>query len=114
MISSEKLNINMVTIGADYTLPVLNGILLMTETLYISAKPNLPTLPSTITAFMASMPMGMFYNVMLISSLDWNKNNSYNYLRFSSTFDSFSINCMASINSNEVGNSLQLMIIYNH
>ena len=114
MISSEKLNINMITIGADYTLPVFNGILLMTETLYISAKPNLPTLPSTITAFMTSMPIGMFYNVMLISSLDWNKNNSYNYLRFSSTFDSFSFNCMASINSNEVGNSLQFMIIYNH
>ena len=79
------MNINMATLGADYTLPVLNGILLMTETLYISAKPNPPTLPSTITAFMASMPMGMFYNVMLISSLDWNKNNSYNYLRWTST-----------------------------
>ena len=114
IIQSDNMDINMVTIGADYTLPVLNGILLMMETLYISAKPNQPTLPSTYMAFMASMPMGMFYNLMLISTLDWDENNSYNYVRFSSAFDSFNINCMASINPREVGNSIQLMFIYNH
>ena len=114
MIKSENLDINMVTLGADYTLPILNGILLMTETLYISTKPNMVTLPQTYTAFMASLPLGMLHNVMLISSLDWDGNNTYNYLRWSSTYDNFSINCMASINPNEVGNSFQLMFIYNH
>ena len=86
----------------------------MTETFYIKVTPDLPGLPSSITAFMASMPLGMFNNVMLISSLDWNNNNIYNYLRFSSTYDSFSFNLMTSINSNNSSNNLQFMIIYNH
>jgi len=51
---------------------------------------------------------------MFISNLDWDENNTYNYLRWSSSYDHFSINCMASINPNEMGNSLQLMLIYNH
>ena len=114
MIKSENLTINMVTLGADYTLPILNGILLMTEALYISTKPNLFTLPRTFSAFMASLPLGILHNVMLISSLDWDKNYIYNYLRWNTTFDSFSINCMASINPKEMGNSIQFMFIYNH
>ena len=100
--------------GADYTLPIGNGILVMTESMLISSRDNTPTPSKEFTAFMASMPMGMFYNLMLISTLDWDENNSYNYLRFSSTFDSFSINGMVSINPSEIGNSIQLMFIYNH
>ncbi len=114
IIQSDNMEINMVMLGADYTLPIGNGILVMTESMYISSKDNILTSSQTFTSFMASMPMGMFYNLMLISTLHWDENNSYNYLRFSSAFDSFSINCMASINPREVGNSIQLMFIYNH
>ena len=114
IIQSDNMEINMIMLGADYTLPIGNGILVMTESMYISSKDNILTSSQTFTSFMASMPMGMFYNLMLISTLHWNENNSYNYLRFSSAFDSFSINCMASINPREVGNSIQLMFIYNH
>ena len=114
IIQSDNMGINMVTVGADYTLPIGNGILVMTESMLISSKGNTFTSSQTLTAFTASMPMGMFYNLMLISTLHWDENNSYNYLRFSSAFDSFSINCMASINPREVGNSIQLMFIYNH
>ena len=114
IIQSDNMDINMVTVGADYTLPIGNGILVMTESMYISSKDNILTSSQTFTSFMASMPMGMFYNLMLISTLHWDENNSYNYLRFSSGFDSFSINCMASINPREVGNRIQLMFIYNH
>ena len=114
IIQSDNMDINMVTVGADYTLPIGNGILVMTESMFISNKDNILTSSQTFTAFMASMPMGMFNNLMLISTLHWDENNSYNYLRFSSAFDSFNINCMASINPREVGNSIQLMFIYNH
>ena len=108
------MEINMVMLGADYTLPIGNGILIMTESMYMSSKDNVLTSSQTFTSFMASMPMGMFYNLMLISIFDWDENNSYNYLRFSSVFDSFSINGMVSINPSKIGNSIQLMFIYNH
>jgi len=114
MIKSDNIEIDMITVGADYTLPIASGVLIMTESMFISSKQNTTTSDQTSTAFMASLPVGMFHNVMLISSLDWDENNTYNYLRWSSTYDNFSINCMASINPNEVGNSFQLMFIYNH
>ena len=114
MIKSDNIEIDMITVGADYTLPIASGVLIMTESMFISSKQNTTTSNQTFTAFMASLPVGMFHNVMLISSLDWDENNTYNYLRWSSTYDNFSINCMASINPNEVGNSFQLMFIYNH
>jgi hypothetical protein len=114
MIKSDNTEINMITMGADYTLPIASGVLIMTESMFISNNQNMTTPDQTITAFMVSLPVGMFHNVMLISRLDWDENNTYNYLRWSSTYDNFSINCMASINLNEVGNSFQLMFIYNH
>ena len=114
MIKSDNIEIDMITVGADYTLPIASGVLIMTESMFISSKQNTTTSDQTFTAFMASLPVGMFHNVMLISSLDWDENNTYNYLRWSSTYDNFSINSMASLNPNEVGNSFQLMFIYNH
>ncbi len=114
LISSDRSEIIMATVGADYTLPIATGILVMMESTHVSREANDSISSQTFTAFMASMPMGMFYNIMLISTLDWDENNSYNYLRFSSAFDSFSINCMVSINPSEVDNSIQLMFIYDH
>ena len=114
MITSDNIDTIMITMGADYTLPIANGVLIMTESMFISSNQNTTTPDQTFTAFMVSLPVGMFHNVMLISSLDWDENNIYNYLRMSTTFDSFSINCMASINPKEVGSSIQLMFIYNH
>ena len=114
MIKSDNIEIDMITVGADYTLPIASGVLIMTESMFISSNQITTTSDQTFTAFMASLPVGMFHNVMLISSLDWDENNTYNYLRWSSTYDNFSINCMASINPNEVGNSFQLLFIYNH
>jgi len=114
MIRSDNLALDMITVGADYTLPIGNGILMMTESMQISSKNNHSTSSNTFTAFMARVHVGIFHNVMLISTLDWDENNIYNYLRWSSTFDSFSINCMASINPHMMGNNLQFMFIYNH
>jgi len=114
MIKSDNLEIDMITVGADYTLPIANGVLIMTESMFISSNQNTTTSNQTFTAFMASLPVGMFHNVMLISSLDWDGHHTYNYLHWSTTFDSFSINYMVSINPQAVDNSLQLMFIYNH
>ena len=110
----DNIDIDMITVGADYTLPIATGVLIMTESMFIYSKQNTTTSDQKFSVFMVSLPLGMFHNVMLISSLDWDENNTYNYLRWSSAYDNFSINCMASINPNEVGNSFQLMFIYNH
>ena len=114
MIISEGLKLSLSTIGADYTLPIADGIPIMTETMYISSVVNGYSSSHFITAFMSGYSIGMFHNFMFISNLDWDENNTYNYLRWSSSYDHFSINCMASINPGEIDNSLQLMLIYNH
>jgi len=114
MIKSDNLEIDMITVGIDYTFPIASGILVITESMFISSKQNTTTSNQTFTAFMGSLPVGMFHNVMLISNLDWDENNTYNYLRWSSTYDRFSINCMVSINPSNADNSLGLTFIYNH
>ena len=63
---------------------------------------------------MASIPMGMVHRAMFISQLDWDKNRTYNCLRWSSTYDSIILNYMISTKSKEEGNSFQLMLIFNH
>ena len=107
---------SLITMGADYTLPIGTGLLILLETMRSegwSSKTD-ESSNQTISAFMASLPVGMFHHVMLISNLDWDKQKTYNYLRWSSTYNRFSINCMLSINSSAMSNSLKLMLIYNH
>ena len=104
----------MITVGADYTLPYINGILIMAESMYLSIEDDLSSSSQYYSAFMSSLPIGMFHHFMFIFNLDWENNKSNNYLRWSSTYDSYSINCMLSTNPIDEGNSLQLMLIYNH
>lgn len=106
----------LMTLGADYTLPFGAGLHIMSETMRIKewssktdARKN-----QTISAFMASIPLGMFHNLMFFSNLDWNESRTYNYLRWSSTYDRFSINFIASVNPIHVSNSLGLILIYHH
>ena len=104
-------------LGADYTFPLGSGLLVMSETLRRegwSSKTDSFRTNRTISAFMLNHPIGMFHNTMFITNLDWDENNTYNYLRWSSTYDRFSINCMVSIGPSSEVNSLKLMFIYNH
>ena len=127
VILSDDIEISMITIGADYTLPIANGILIMTESMFINhSEIN----NQSITAFMASVPLGMVHQLMFISQLDWKKDRSYNYLRWSSTYDHYSLNFILSISPKRAdynlpeedlprslagfGTGLQFMFIYNH
>ena len=114
LIHSNDLDSSMVTIGSDYTLPIFNGVLIMAESMFISSKQNSSTSSQIWTACMASLPVGILHNVMFISKLNWNENHAYNYLRWSSIYDRFIINYTVSVNPSNVGNSLGLMLIYNH
>ncbi len=130
LISSDRTNIIMATVGADYTLPIFNGILVMAEYMSISNKIDSDESSLSYTVLMASMPLGMVHQLMFISQFDLEEDRSYNYLRWSSTYDHYSLNFILSISPKRTdynipdeslpkslagfGNSLQFMFIYNH
>jgi|TARA_Y100000310_G_scaffold213239_1_gene214145 hypothetical protein len=122
----------LVTFGADYTVPVGPGLLVMAEIMQSngwSSKTD-STSKQTFTAFMAGMPLGMLHQLMFITHVDWDENHTYNYFRWSTTYDNFSLNFVLSINPKRVnydnvhegllntltgfGTGLQFMLIYNH
>ena len=130
IIKSNTSNINLISIGADYTLPFFNGILIMTESMYIQNKIKNLKSNQTLSAFMASLPIGMIHQIMYISQIDWEKDKTYQYLRWSSTYDAYSLNIIVSINPkrkqydipseslpkslSNFGTGIQFMFIYNH
>ena len=130
LISSDKSKITMATVGVDYTLPIAGGVLVTAEYLSISNKTKEDVPLQSYTALMASMPLGMVHQLMFISQLDLEESHSYNYLRWSSTYDHYSLNFIISINPEQagcktlekptskslvgLGTSVQFMFIYNH
>jgi hypothetical protein len=130
LVSSDRSEIIMATVGADYTLPIATGILVMAEYMSISNKINSGELSQSYTALMASMPLGMVHQLMFISQFDLEENRSYNYLRWSSTYDHYSLNFILSISPKRAdynlseehlprslagfGTGFQFMFIYNH
>ena len=97
LISSDRSNIRMATLGADYTLPISNGILFMAEYMSISNKIDSYESSQSYTAFVTSIPLGMVHQLMFILQFDLEENRSYNYLRWSSTYDRYSLNFILSI-----------------
>ncbi len=130
LISSDRSDIIMATVGADYTLPISNGILVMAEYMSISNKIDSYESSQSYTALMTSMPLGMVHQLMFISQFDLEENRSYNYLRWSSTHDHYSLNFILSISPKRAdynipkedlprslagfGTGLRFMFIYNH
>ena len=136
--SSSKNDLyNLVTLGADYTLPIYNGVLIMAESMQINgssgAKFHLDSIKNineTYSVLMASMPIGLLHQVMAVAQLDWKKSQSYYYLRWGITYDRFSFNLSLSANPkisdhelyqehlptslSGFGNLLHFTIIYNH
>ena len=130
LVRSDKSKIGLITIGADYTIPVANGILVMAESMYVTNKNNTVNSDQTHSVFLASLPIGMIHQIMYISQINWNEEKTYQYLRWSSTYDSYSLNMIISINPKRnqynipaislpkslsgFGTGIQFMFIYNH
>ena len=130
LVRSDKSKIGLITIGADYTIPVANGILVMAESMYVTNKNNTVNSDQTHSVFLASLPIGMLHQIMYISQINWNEEKTYQYLRWSSTYDSYSLNMIISINPKRnqynipaislpkslsgFGTGIQFMFIYNH
>ena len=67
LIQSQKTQVILTTLGADYTLPILNGVLIMAETMYASNKNNDQNKTKYYSAFMASLPIGITHSAMYVS-----------------------------------------------
>jgi len=120
------------TLGADYTIPVGSGLLIMAETMKINGSSTVAESSSdqTYTALMASLPINMLHQLMFIAQIDWDNSHMYNYLRWGVTYDHFSLNFILSISPKRgdydiakedlpktiagFGTGLQFMLIYNH
>mgnify|MGYP001396848414 CR=1 FL=1 len=120
------------TLGADYTIPVGPGLLIMAETMKINGSSTAADSSSeqTYTALMASLPINMLHNLMFIAQIDWDNSYIYNYLRWGITYDHFNLNFIFSISPRRddynmakeylpktvagFGTGLQFMLIYNH
>ena len=76
---------------------------------------------------MASLSINMIHQIMFISNMNWDENHIYNYLRWSSIYDHYSLNLILSINPKradyniplaktlaDFGTGIQFMFIYNH
>jgi len=127
LITSDNSDIKMLTVGADYTLPIANGLSIMTESMFIQDG---NTDDQSFTAFMAMLPLGMVHSTMFISQIDWNEKRTYSYLRWSATYDKYSLNLVLSQSPKRVeygspesylpntvagfGSGIQFMFIYNH
>ena len=128
---SDKSKMTMFTVGADYTFPLAAGILLTTE--YMSIKNRMNSLPSfdhSYFSIMASTPLGITHDIMLISQMDLEEDRNYHYVKWSSTYDYYSLNFILSMSPKRstydtngltlpvslagFGTGLQIMLIYNH
>ena len=133
--SKQDVELNRFTqfsLGADYTIPVGSGLLIMAETMKINGSSTAADSSSelTYTAFMASLPINMLHQLMFIAQIDWDNSHIYNYLRWGITYDHFSLNFIFSISPRRgdynmakeylpktvagFGTGLQFMLIYNH
>ena len=134
LIRSHRSETTMITIGADYTLPLAAGILITGEYMNITEAntnswSNSPS-DRSYGALMASLPFGMVHQLMFVTQMELKTERNYHYLRWSSTYDHYSVNFILSINPkrstyNTYGESLpeslagfgtgfQLIFIYNH
>mgnify|MGYP006104218967 CR=1 FL=1 len=130
LLKSQDSQITLSTLGADYTIPAANGIFVMAETMFSSNSSRDTTTNQNYSAIMASLPIGIIHMAMYIVQFDWKQEKAYQYLRWSSTFDSFSFNIIISMNPKRnqykvptsvlpktlsgFGMGAQIMFIYNH
>ena len=130
LIQSKKTQVILATFGADYTLPILNGVLVMIETMYASNKNNDQNKTENYSAFMANLPLGITHSAMYVSQFDWGQEKIYHYLRWSTKFNNYSLNWIFSLNPKRnqynvsenmlpksiagFGTNIQFMFIYHH
>lgn len=121
-------NQEMITIGADYTFGIGNGLYLIAEHFLSSFDENAFEFqqPINFTATSISYPVGLFDNINAIFYYDWGNNSAYSFLNWQKQFNNWSVNLMAYWNPENSalptsgavnlygGKGMQLMLIFNH
>jgi hypothetical protein len=117
------------TIGADYTFNIGEGLNLMAENLWYNTSENLLSGGNTspFTGFSASLPLSVITRVSAIVFYDWKNSGWYRYGSLSFTFDKLAINLIGFwnpetfriFNYNEGANMFtgaggQVMVVFNH
>ena len=106
------------TFGLDYTLPYNDGILISGETIFsqvdLSIDSDLLDTDNISSLFYFSTPINMINNFSLFHIRDWDNNiPSNNLLLISSTYDSFTLNYMLTLNL--VNSTIfQIEFVYNY
>ena len=102
----------------------------MAETMYIYSKYDNLNNDQNYSVFMTSLPIGIIHSAMHISQFDWSEKKIYHYFQWSSSFNTFGLNLILSINPNRneynvpenilpkslsgFGKAIQLVFTYNH
>ena len=108
------------TLGFDYTLPISNGLLISTETMFSEIDLLHVIEKQTYTVFHLSLPIDHINHLTFFSLRDWkdrdpmSKMDNSNNIRWSTTYDSFNIDYMFTLNSGRFNDVFQIMFIYNH
>ena len=127
LLLSENIKQIITTLGLDYTLPIGNGLYLMTEFMSIQQQKPIKS-KENYAAILATMPIGMIHQISIITQINIKENKNYNFLRWSSTYDNFSLNYIFSLNPKRqdylplkapnvlenFGSTFQIMFIYNY
>ena len=121
-------NQTMLTLGADYTFSVGNGLSLVFEHLFLSFDQKAFDFGnrSDFSALTASYPMGMNHHLSAILYRDWENRNLYSFVNWRTQFSRFTLYTMAywnpvlfqlpQMNSPNLlftGKGLQIMFVYN-
>ncbi len=119
------------TIGADYTFGLWNGIHVLGEHMMLNTSKELDDIDNRIefTALLADYSLTLWDTVMGIIYYNWETDESYKFLTWRRTYDNWSFNAalywnpdapMLSSSSNTetssfgAGKGFQLMVIFNH
>ncbi len=117
------------TLGADYTFDIGEGLNVMAENMFISSSESLFETDNnvTLTGLSLTLPLSVITRANVIIFYDWKNNGWYNFANLSFTFDKFAVNIIgfsnprsfAIFNYDNRGNLFagyggQVMVVYNH
>lgn len=116
-------NLILWTFGADYTLPTLNGLLVSSEAMFTRySSERIPFSDQYISfsedekysVLHLSMPINHIHSFALYSIMDWDKHIADNLLRWSSVYNSFSIDYMFTLKTGKLNDIFQIVFVYNY
>jgi hypothetical protein len=115
----------MLTLGADYTFGIGNGLYLLGEHMINQTSEDLLSMNQQyrFSAIMLNYPLGMFDNLSLMAFYSWDTDDIVQYASWQRTYDKIALNLalfhypnmqISVINTTGGGYGAQLMLIYNH